>query len=506
MRIWIKQNRLQLKVIAACLFCILIAALLFHADGKKSLPERVAVEIAFHPGDYYPEQQGLVPLVEKLRTASDLPEQVVLDRLDMKLSLWGRMESFEVSLFAYEDSKYCGTYHFSYQSGRLTKETVSSQSGLSPSYNANKDVAFLSGQLERLPLTRQMALMGGLSFHLTSQGIEKLEEGEPVINLEGKKSIFSYTQEEYRNWQGGAADGRSAVIFTLGKTKGNFPDGLQIKYRCEVVDPETISGNRDTGFEFDYTIRNNEIALTRDYGETWIPVPLPEGALAGTLSFYRNGLAIPPYSYYIGPESQNLALLYGEYPNLMLSNDNGEKWENVSLDTSEFQRLAQTEGLKAITRRFIRFPNQKDGFIALGTDYSMGTGELKKLYITHDAGKNWEDIEILPDMMGAVLTGMDFLDENRGILSLKRQFDGSSFPQLFYTENGGKDWTEFNIPWDQLPKEVDVLEQADSLSEENGVLTLELRYSDRAVSYISHQLAGDWAYQNTYFAKTDTVG
>ena len=37
---------------------------------------------------------------------------------------------------------------------------------------------------------------------------------------------------------------------------------------------------------------------------------------------------------------------------------------------------------KSITHRIVGFNNQNFGYVALGTDWTMGTGESKKAYIT----------------------------------------------------------------------------------------------------------------------------
>lgn len=49
---------------------------------------------------------------------------------------------------------------------------------------------------------------------------------------------------------------------------------------------------------------------------------------------------------------------------------------------------------REVTHRVVGFVDNKFGYVALGTDWTMGTGEGMYLYITHDGGNSWNNIEI----------------------------------------------------------------------------------------------------------------
>lgn len=58
-------------------------------------------------------------------------------------------------------------------------------------------------------------------------------------------------------------------------------------------------------------------------------------------------------------------------------------------------------------------------------------------------------------------------------VTLKSDSD-ESFPIVYGTGDGAQHWTELKLPRNQLPKTVDSLSKADSLTEENGTFTLTL--------------------------------
>jgi len=365
---------------------------------------------------------------------------LTVEYLSANLSKKGMLEDSTLTLGAYNDSnEYLGKYAFAYQhdTNIINPTTPSDNATSQPmlSDNANNELEFLDGQIKRLPLVSQMALLDFPQYVLLYNGTTQLSSENAIID---------------------GSDGRKFPILTFNEYQNGDISKQLIYYRCDSADTTTLYGNRDFVMEYDYYINNNQIFFTRDYGE---------------------------------------------FPILRISYDNGINWADISFDKELFSKLS-------VTKRIIHFFNETDGYVGLGTDWSMGAGETKYCLFTNDGGITWLERRLPMAGSSSTLTGLCFSDSKMvdGVVSLKSSFDDFGYPTLFFTNDNGENWTDISFPWEQLPGDVSYLAKVDSLSFEEGVYTLVLEEEEQKVSSKSESLAGEWSFVSSWQAVTHTVG
>ena len=264
---------------------------------------------------------------------------------------------------------------------------------------------------------------------------------------------------------------------------------------------KTLSSNKNNGLKLDYSL--NPVSFTRDYGETWIKADISAADLSETLKTYQSQYEIPNGSYYIS-EKQNgiIAFFYGGKPTLSITKDNGKTWEKklFKFDYADIQ--------KAITHRFVGFTSNTEGYVGLGTDWSMGTGESEFCYLTHDGGATWENKELPQTDLSMLLDGMAFSDSKCGVVTYNQAYSlDEVMPNFYLTNNGGNSWAEFTVPSNKSIADFS-FQKADSLVFANGTYTLTLGQTgrgNRKVSFTSTNLK-NWTFQKMWTAVVHSIG
>lgn len=103
--------------------------------------------------------------------------------------------------------------------------------------------------------------------------------------------------------------------------------------------------------------------------------------LEETKAVYGQGNMIPENSVYADGNGM-FAVFWGETPTLHVSKDDGETWTDFVFQ-EEYPRLC--------TSRIVRFLDPENGYVGLGTDWSMGTGGATYIGWTLDGGSNLGD-------------------------------------------------------------------------------------------------------------------
>lgn len=124
----------------------------------------------------------------------------------------------------------------------------------------------------------------------------------------------------------------------------------------------------------------------------------------------------------------------------------------------EFEELQ-----KPITRRVIGFTSENFGYVALGTDWSMGSGEMKKIYFTYDGGLSWEEIKAPLNSSSSTLIDMNMYDKNNGVIVLSNSQD-ENMPDIYGTYDGGKNFQKIEFSYFNLPDEITYLTDVDSIT------------------------------------------
>lgn len=468
----IKSNKFLYKTIIIVLLSICTAAAFAGCgtENRTKIGPLKEGKNSFFLNGYNISRSGLSQLEKLLRKCVILPEKIDVNYFDAEISKNADMKNFSLSLYGFDaDNNFTGSYSFVYNAAMKTMIYEASNPGTSITYNKNRDISYLDSEIKLLPLSKQIWKLFFPKYVLSFQSNTKLSSGQPVIDKGTGKNFPVLSLSDYKKGAGGKSDGHTAVIFTL-YDGVSIEDANKIYYRCKPADSTSLYGNHDFTMQCDYMISNNKLSFTRDYGETWIPSGLSEDDLSDTLSFYNNGSSLPEGSYFISPNADiPIAFFYGNTstPELHISKDNGKTWHESC--PSQFNKNKEN-----ITKRFVGFIDKNEGYVGLGTDWSMGTGEDKLCYMTHDGGSTWVEKNLPLSGTSSTLNGICFSDKNNGIVSLKSPSD-DPWPILYFTQDGAGHWAKTDMPWKSLPgDDVYSLSKIDSLTCQNGTFTLTL--------------------------------
>ena len=192
-----------------------------------------------------------------------------------------------------------------------------------------------------------------------------------------------------------------------------------------------------------YQIDNGEVKVTYDNGENWriVPVSLKE-LFAGDYSGSKEDLIEGSYiitpnrtAFVIGEEVEN----NGDYPKVhykvLQSTDEGETWKKSSVTDSPSVRL-----------RSLGFTSERDGYLIITSDRTMGF-EANAIYKTNNGGESWKQVGSVEQTNRHVISG-GFKNGMIGFISFGAQLaeSGLEHPLLYRTADGGKSWSELEIP------------------------------------------------------------
>ena len=158
------------------------------------------------------------------------------------------------------------------------------------------------------------------------------------------------------------------------------------------------------------------------------------------------------------------------------------------------------------TYRIVGFSNEKFGYAALGTDWSMGSGEYKKIYFTYDSGYTWKEIEVPFTNSSSTLIDMCMYDENNGIMILSNNED-INFPIIYATVDGGLNFNK--VDYSQLPNSVTYFVDVDNIKYEDGSYKIMLGQQDLGtlkIIFKTDKLNNKWIFDSTTNMNIHTVG
>jgi len=504
--------------------CLALPRIAFNT-GITSLPLVNEVRLVSPQQHKSLEKEGVLALEKILRDSVRLPEKLNIVYFSAQVSRKGVIEDFDLVLYCYNKSgAFQGKYRFQYKyadkqmafSSQDAAQSVMDAVATPYVYNENYDISHIFGQIGRIPLARQIALLKYDRYILYFGYDRTLLESQPIIDGSQDAVIPVLTPDDYQKSLGGKSNTAPALYFDLYDGNSLYSGTNRITYKLTPSNPATLLPLVRFTMKSDYRVDRNLIQLTRDYGRTWINVDLPEEDVRETMIFYRSDYFIPEDSYAISETPGGVvAVIYGEIPQLRLSLDDGTTWRTISFDLSHNPEQS-IPGL-FITNRIVGFTDDRNGYVALGSSWTMGTGEMKYAYFTQDGGETWIRKTLPLSGTSSTLTGMRFTDSDNGVLSLMNphRIYYDLVPELFYTENGGDTWTPFELPEDAFHRKnigedyVECLSRVDSLTCENGIYTLVCGVGTNdsiRARFQSCCLAGPWVFIESYKAAVHTVG
>ncbi len=199
-----------------------------------------------------------------------------------------------------------------------------------------------------------------------------------VIDGRDGNGFSVLTQKEYQQGAGGASDGSSQVVISLTDGGGVMGERSNISVLWQMK--MRLSVRRRTVMQTDYYFRGEELMLTDDSGENMGCKRFDDKAVGRNESGIRSRKYDSENSVYADGNGM-FAVFWGETPTLHVSKDDGETWTDFVFQ-EEYPRLC--------TSRIVRFLDPENGYVGLGTDWSMGTGGATYIGWTHDGGATWE--------------------------------------------------------------------------------------------------------------------
>ncbi len=463
-----KISKKKQKYLIVGIILILILSLFYIFDYIKYHPSVIKNgSNNYKLGNYIINQKGLDGLEKIIKSSKNITDKYTIESFEAKINRRGKIESFSLLLNGYDvNLNYKGRIVYNYKYKELNyKEVEDDNLPIVTEYDKNSELKYLSKQFKKIPLQKQIQVSKLNNYVISYEQNTRIAKKTPIYDGRDNKPFKTFSKKDYNKGKGGKSDGKTNVVIMLynGESKA-------FGQRYYYVFKEAVkSSPNNTSFmmETDYYINNNTLKFTRDYGETWINTDIKKNQLEETLNFYRNGDILTPNSWFVSTENKGvIAYFYGENPVLKLSNNNGESWSDITFPISN-----NTE--KQIVNRVVGFVSNQIGYVGLGTDWTMGSGEIKKFYLTKDGGKTFEEKDLPEEGTSKTLIDINMYDEKNGIVILSNNVD-INFPIIYSTNDGGDSWEKVSFEYSNLPDEVTYYVDVDKITYEDDKYTITL--------------------------------
>ena len=500
----LRKEKLKKKILKISILVIIVLLLCCFSIKyyNKYHPKNIKDgENTYSLGSYNLTKKGLDKMMDIIQKSDEVTNKYTVAYFEARVNSRGNIKSFTLSLNAFdENEQYVGRVGYTYTKNKLTYN-IQENDNLSVviEYDKNSDIEYISNCIKKIPLKEQIKKSNLTSYVVRYDPNTVIESGKPIFDM--KKGIKkALNKKDYDAGKGGISDGNTNVVIRLydGVSMVSEEQYLYIFNATHT----SSSGNPNYMMETDYYIDNKgKLKFTRDYGRTWINADISKEELDDTLEFY-NSLSLTPNSWFMSKnENLPIAYFYGRSPILKISLDNGTTWKQANIDTNG-------KFVNYITKRVIGFTSKNFGYVALGTDYSKYYGESKKMYLTYDSGKTWEERELPLNNSANTLVDLCMYDENTGVLILDNTSD-VNFPIIYATKDGGKNWQEVKFSYFNFPDEIQYIVDIDSLTKENEDYILTLGQGEKGTLkavFSTRDLFSPWLFNKTLKKNIHTVG
>lgn len=401
-------------------------------------------------GKYNLEKNGLDALADIMnKTTTPKDAKANITYLSLELNKKGNVKKFRANIeYFNQDEEWIGRGYYIYTPKNLSYSYQAKgeyndindyniENSLVQNYSKSSHVEYISEKIKRIPLNKQITLSNLKHYVVSYNEKSSADTTRPTYDARDNKTIKALKYSEYEN----LPLIKAGSYFTIHLSENDSPTNKEIyTYVFDMVSGDIK--NNGYNMECDYYINDNILKFTRDYGNTWITADISQEKIQETLNFHRS-ISFPPHSWTISPNDLiPIGFIYGENPILRLSTDNGETWQDINFEL-------EATAYKDITKRIVRFADANFGYTAFGTDWTMGSGEIKEAFITLNQGTTWQKIELPLNYSRNTLIDFYMLDKNYGIVALNNP-EENEFPLLYSTTNGGQTWQEitYNKPND----------------------------------------------------------
>ncbi|HIS39198.1 MAG TPA: helix-turn-helix domain-containing protein [Candidatus Onthousia faecavium] len=500
-----RDQKRQLILIALLIsFTVVLMAFFIIFDYIKYHPSIIKIgNNDYKISNYVLEEKGLEKLQNIVEKSEKATAEYNVSYMEIEVNKNGKLENFTLTVNYFDNNMiYVGRGSYTYDDKNLTYSYTAKEDEktlLVETYSKNNNIANISEKIKKIPLKEQIKLSELDNYYISYRPNTTLEWGTPIFDARDNKKITTLTKEDYNKGIGGKSD--SGVFFAIRLNDGSsIASGQQYLYVFDSTLEDTPI-NPNYMMETDYYINNGKLQFTRDYGKTYIDADITEEDLEETLNFYGS-LSLEENSWFLSTNNLiPIAYFYGEEPVLKISNDNGKTWSEHKFITS-----SETLG-KEITRRVVGFTSQNFGYVLLGTDWTMGSGEIKKLYFTYDGGSSWEEIPLPLNGTSHVVYDFCMYDELVGVLVLRDTLE-ANFPLVYSTVSGGKTWNEVRYRDSNLPDEITFLSDVDRIEKDGDTYYIKMGQGDSGTLKATFR-TGDmisWSFVKTSEENIHTVG
>lgn len=494
-----KRKKIQNGILIGLLFIVLILISFLLFNNYKKYHPNVIIDgnNNYKLVNYNISKKGLDCLTDIIKKSNNMTDKYNISYFETELNEKGMIKSFTLSLIVFEGDNYIGNASYVYENNILNyKSPKETNLPLVETYSTNNNIDYISDLIKKIPLNEQIKNSNLTHYFLRYQPGTIMEKGTPIFDFTSDKKVKALTKNDYINGKGGISDGNDNIVIRLYDGTSITSDE-QYLYIFDKIDNSTLA-NPNYMMKTDYYINNGTLKFTRDYGTNWISTDITKEELEETLKYY-NDLSLKPNSWFLSSDDNlPIAYFYGEEPVLKISTDNGLTWKNVELTDSKKMG-------RPITNRVIGFSSKTDGYVALGTDWSMGSGEMKKLYFTKDAGKTWNEVKPPLNNSNKTLIDMCMYDSNIGVILLNNPND-DRLPLIYATKDGGKNWKEVKLNYkDEITYLVDI----DSITKEDNQFIIQLgqsKYGTLKAIFKVNDLYDSWQFVKTTNENIHTVG
>lgn len=414
----------------------------------------------------------------------------------------GIVKQFTLSLDAFnEDEEYIGRVGFTYQKNILNYTPLTNDNlDLVHTYSKNSNLTYISEQIKKIPIRKQIKASELKYYVVRYNPGTKIDKGTPIFDCRDSKEVKVLSKEDYNKGLGGISDGDTRNVIRLYDGSSIIAEEQYLYVFDEIQ--EDVPNNPEYMMETDYYINDNTLKFTKDYGKTWIESDLTKEQIDETLEYYKSN-SLEPNSWFVSTNDlMPIAYFYGKEATLRISKDNGETWRDLKLPNQE-------DFYKGITERVVGFTSQNFGYVALGTDYSMGSGEMKKIYITCDGAETWNEINPpVEDYSSEALIDLYMYDKDKGVIALNNSQD-INMPNIYATTNGGESWKKVDFTYFNLPDEITYITDIDKITFENGEYYIQLGQGDSGILkpiFRTRDLLNNWEFVRTKQENVHTVG
>lgn len=405
-------------------------------------------------GKYFLENEGLEGIIDIISKSKNMNDKNYnISSFKFNLNIDGSIKDFTIYLKVFdEEFNYIGNASYSYEGEKLIHEYNNSidcdsdsycemQKVINNEYVKSFSLGNISEKLKQIPFKEQIKKSNLQSYTVEINTNGKIFNNEAVFDMRDGKRVEPLSYSDYLAHNGGSvSDGVYIIISLSGTSYSN--ENRSYKYIFEYLYGDT----KNIGYcmKTDYIIQNGFLKFTRDFGVRWIDTDIDEDTLIETLKFYGDVNLLSSSWFISTNDLLPIAYFYGgdKNTNLKISNDNGLTWNDYAFKL-----------MKPITKRIVGFTSQNNGFVGIGTDWTMGSGEEKKIYLTENRGKDWKEIPVPENDSWNTLLDLFMYNKREGIILLNDP-NNNRLPIIYSTLDGGKKWNKVELDESDLPNEM----------------------------------------------------